>query len=107
MQTGVRADQVAIDVGIGFGKTAVHNLQLIGALQRFTNLARPLLLGVSRKSFIGTAVGGAVLSDRLPGSLACACWGLCQGVNILRVHDVRQTVQAVRMIEAIQEQQRN
>jgi dihydropteroate synthase len=102
IEAGVRAEQVVLDVGIGFGKLPEHNLQLLGAMQRFTKLSRPLLLGASRKSFIGTVLGAEV-TDRLSGSLACACLGVQQGVNILRVHDVAATVQAVRMTEAILE----
>jgi dihydropteroate synthase len=99
---GVRPEQVVLDVGIGFGKTLAHNLQLLRALQRFKKLSRPLLLGASRKSFIGQLAGAEVM-DRLPGSLACACLGVQQGVNLLRVHDVAATVQAVRVTEAIAE----
>jgi dihydropteroate synthase len=105
-EAGVAAEQVVLDVGIGFGKTVEHNLQLLGALQRFTNLDRPLLLGVSRKSFMGGLLGAGV-AERLPASLACACWGVGRGVNILRVHDVRATVQAVRMTEALLERMRD
>ena len=97
---GVHAEQVVLDVGIGFGKTLEHNLQLLRAIQRFTKLSRPLLLGVSRKSFIGHLLGAEV-TDRLPASLACACIGIQLGANLLRVHDVAATVQAVRMTEAI------
>jgi dihydropteroate synthase len=97
---GVAADQVALDVGIGFGKTPGHNLQLLAALRSFTKWRRPLLLGVSRKSFIGTLLGAEV-AGRLPGSLACACLAVEAGVQIIRTHDVAETVQAVRMTEAI------
>jgi dihydropteroate synthase len=97
---GVRADQVLLDVGIGFGKTLEHNLQLLAALRRFTRLERPLLLGVSRKSFIGQLVP-ATAAARLPGSLACACLAIEAGVQIIRTHDVAETAQAVRMTEAI------
>ncbi len=97
---GVAADQVVLDVGIGFGKTPGHNLQLLAALRRFTKWRRPLLLGVSRKSFIGTLLGAEV-AGRLPGSLACACLAVEAGVQIIRTHDVAETVQAVRMTEAI------
>jgi len=97
---GVADEQVVFDVGIGFGKTLEHNLQLLRRLADFRTLGRPLLLGVSRKSFIGRLVGADV-SARLPGSLACACWALAQGVHILRTHDVAETVQAVRMTEAL------
>ena len=99
-------EQVVLDVGLGFGKTQEHNLQLLGALQRFTTISRPLVLGVSRKSFIGKVLGAGV-RERLPASLACACMGVQQGVNILRVHDVAETVQAVRMVEAIVQEARH
>lgn len=102
---GVRADQVVFDVGIGFGKTLEHNLQLLSALRSFTTLERPVLLGVSRKSFIG-ALTGANVAERLPGSLACACLAVAAGVQIIRTHDVVETVQAVRMTEAILAQQK-
>jgi dihydropteroate synthase len=101
---GVTADQVIFDVGIGFGKTLEHNLQLLSALRSFTTLERPALLGVSRKSFIG-ALSGAGVVERLPGSLACACLAVAAGVQIIRTHDVAETVQAVRVTEAILEQQ--
>lgn len=97
---GMAADQVVLDVGIGFGKTTGHNLQLLAGLGSFTKLERPLLIGVSRKSFIGKVLG-ADLAARLPGSLACACVAVEAGVKIIRAHDVAQTVQAVRMTEAI------
>ena len=98
--SGVRPDQVVLDVGIGFGKTLEHNLQLLASLSRFKRWHRPLLLGVSRKSFIGALLGVKV-EERLPGGLACACWAAQNGVSILRTHDVAETVQAVRMYEAI------
>jgi len=97
---GLDTEQVVLDVGIGFGKTLDHTLRLLGALETFTTLARPLLLGVSRKSFIGRLLG-AGMEDRLPASLACVCWAVRAGVQILRVHDVKETVQAVRMTEAM------
>ena len=97
---GVAADQVVFDVGIGFGKTLEHNLQLLAAMQSFAKLGRPLLLGVSRKSFIG-ALTGAGVEERLPGSLACTCLAVEAGVQIIRTHDVAETVQAVRVTEAI------
>jgi dihydropteroate synthase len=97
---GVTAEQVGLDVGIGFGKTLEHNLQLLANLQSFTTMPRPLLVGVSRKSFIGKLLG-AGLSERLPASLACACLAVESGVQIIRAHDVAETVQAVRMAEAV------
>lgn len=97
---GVTLEQVVLDVGIGFGKSLEHNLQLLGGLGRFTRLRRPLLIGVSRKSFIGSLLGAKV-NDRLPGSLACACCAVDAGVQMIRTHDVVETLQAVRMTEAI------
>jgi dihydropteroate synthase len=97
---GVAADQVVLDVGIGFGKTMEHNLQLLANLRSFTTMARPLLIGVSRKSFIGKLLG-AGLTERLSASLACACLAVESGAQIIRAHDVAETVQAVRMTEAL------
>lgn len=97
---GLRAEQVVLDVGIGFGKTPEHNLQLLAGLRGFTRWQRPLLLGVSRKSFIGKVVGVGV-TERLAASLACACWAAAEGAAIIRTHDVADTVQALRMTEAV------
>jgi dihydropteroate synthase len=97
---GVAREQVILDPGIGFGKTLDHNLQLLGAVSRFTRFGCPLLLGVSRKSFIGRLLG-AEMRARLPGALACACQAVAAGARIIRAHDVAETVQAIRMTEAI------
>lgn len=102
---GVAPEQVVFDVGIGFGKSLEHNLQLLSALRSFTTLERPVMLGVSRKSLIG-ALTGANVTERLPGSLACACLAVTAGVQIIRTHDVTETVQAIRMTEAILEHQK-
>ena len=93
-------DRIILDPGIGFGKTVEHNLQLLGATRSFTRLERPLLVGVSRKSFMGKLLD-AELGARLPAALACACLSVAAGAQIIRVHDVAETVQAVRMTEAI------
>ena len=103
---GISRDQIILDVGIGFGKTPEHNLQLLGGLRSFTKLERPLLLGVSRKSFIGQLLG-AELPDRLPASLACACLAVESGAQIIRTHDVAETALAVRMTEAILAREKN
>lgn len=100
-QAGVRRDQVVLDPGIGFGKTLEHNLQLLAALKQFAQHDRPVLLGVSRKSFLGKLSGAANPAERLPGALACAVLAVRDGVQLLRVHDVRETVQAVRVAQAI------
>ncbi|HEV8540841.1 MAG TPA: dihydropteroate synthase [Verrucomicrobiae bacterium] len=98
---GIEADRMILDPGLGFAKTAEHNFQLLGGLSRFKIHQRPVLLGASRKSFIGKLLGGKV-DERLPGSLACAVWAVLNGVQIIRTHDVAATLQAVRMIEEIQ-----
>jgi len=97
---GMTLEQVVLDPGIGFGKTVEHNLALLVALERFTRIGRPLLVGASRKSFIGH-VTDAEVENRLPGSLACACHAAQAGVGIIRVHDVKETVQALQIWEAI------
>jgi dihydropteroate synthase len=97
---GVEPDQIILDPGIGFGKTVEHNLLLLGALRSFGELHRPMLLGVSRKSFLGK-VTGASMDTRLPAALACACLAVEAGVQLIRSHDVAETVQALRMAEAI------
>jgi dihydropteroate synthase len=97
---GIAPEQVIFDVGIGFGKTLEHNLLLIAALRSFTTLERPLLLGVSRKSFLGKVLG-AETPGRLPAALACTAAAVQAGVQIIRTHDVAETVQAVRTTESI------
>jgi dihydropteroate synthase len=97
---GIAPEQVILDVGIGFGKTLEHNLLLLAALRSFTKLERPLVLGVSRKSFMRKLVVGEV-PGLLPAALACASLAVEAGVQIIRAHDVAETVQAVRTTEAI------
>jgi dihydropteroate synthase len=97
---GVRGEQIILDAGIGFGKTPDDNLQLLAEMGSFRSIGRPLLVGVSRKSFMGKVLK-IELEDRLPASLACACLGVEAGVQIIRVHEVAETVRAVRMTEAI------
>jgi len=98
--SGLAAEQVVLDVGIGFGKTTAHNLRLLAGLRRFAGFGRPLLLGVSRKSFLGK-ISGAGVTERLPSALACSTLAVAEGVQMLRTHDVAETVQAVRMTEEI------
>ena len=100
-QSGVGREHVVLDPGLGFGKTLEHNLQLLAALNSFTKWNRPVLLGASRKSFLAHFARGGDAKDRLPGSLACACWGAQRGVNIMRVHDVAATRQALSVTESI------
>jgi dihydropteroate synthase len=97
---GISSEQIVFDPGIGFGKTLEHHLALLANLASFTTLRRPLLLGVSRKSFIGKLLGAEV-NERLPASLACATLAVAAGVQFIRTHDVAETVSAVRMAEAV------
>lgn len=101
---GVRLEQVLLDVGIGFGKRLEHNLKLLACLGEFKALGRPLLAGLSRKSMIGKLTGASV-ENRLPGSLAGACWASMSGADILRVHDVPETVQALRVLDSLRQAQ--
>jgi dihydropteroate synthase len=96
----IAPEQVVFDPGIGFGKTVEHNLQLLANLESFVRLKRPLLLGVSRKSFI-EKISGSGLNERLPASLACATLAIESGAQIIRAHDVMATAQAARMVEAV------
>ncbi|MDA1315922.1 MAG: dihydropteroate synthase [Acidobacteria bacterium] len=95
---GVR--QVIVDPGIGFGKTAAHNMELLRRLGEFSDLPYPVLVGVSRKSSIGQ-ITGAAPEERLPGTLAATAIAVLNGANIVRVHDVKECKQAVLMAEAI------
>jgi dihydropteroate synthase len=105
--SSVPVEQVALDVGIGFGKTLEHNLQLLAGLRAFAKWKRPLVLGVSRKSFIQKLLGADV-NQRLPASLACTTLALAAGAaQIIRTHDVAETVQAARMTEALLAQKKN
>lgn len=98
---GIARQRLIIDPGIGFGKTLTHNVTLIRGLALFLTLGCPVLLGVSRKRFIGTLSGEETAARRAPGSIAAGLAGLDQGAAILRVHDVDETVQAVRVWQAI------
>ena len=100
---GVEPDRILIDPGIGFGKRPEHNLRLLTDLDRIAALGFPLVLGVSRKRFIRSIDETATdAADRLGGSLAGALWGAAHGASILRVHEVRETVQALKMWAAIE-----
>jgi dihydropteroate synthase len=98
--SGIPSDNILLDPGIGFGKSIEHNLQLLAALESFKKLGRPLVLGVSRKSFLGK-IPGFGPDERLSGALACACLAVEAGVQIIRAHDVAETVRALRVTEAI------
>ncbi|MDD8024521.1 MAG: dihydropteroate synthase [Paracoccaceae bacterium] len=100
---GIARDKIVVDPGIGFGKTLQHNLTLLRGLSLFHGLGCPLLLGVSRKRFIGTIGGTEAATDRGPGTLAVTLAGLAQGAQIHRVHDVGEIAQGLRLWRAITE----
>jgi dihydropteroate synthase len=97
---GIARDNIICDPGIGFGKTQAHNLALLARLSLFHSLGVPILLGASRKRFIGTIGNAPQANDRAPGSIAVALAGIAQGVQIVRVHDVAQTAQAIALWRA-------
>ena len=96
-QAGLSHDKICIDPGIGFGKTTAHNVTLLQNLSYFQNLCAPILVGLSRKGMIGEITQTKNPKDRLAGSLAGALFAVAHGANILRVHDVGETVQAITM----------
>lgn len=98
---GIARDRIMVDPGIGFGKTAAHNLALLQRLSLFHDLGVPILLGVSRKRFIGTIGQEELAERRMPGSVAVALAGVAQGVQMVRVHDVAETRQALRLWQAV------
>lgn len=99
---GVARDRLLVDPGIGFGKRLEHNLALLASIPAFVELGVPVLIGVSRKSMFGTLLGRAV-HERLPGGLAAAAAAALAGASVLRVHDVRETVDAVKTAVALRE----
>lgn len=100
LRNGIKKSRIIIDPGIGFGKTVTHNLEILKNIGRFTSLEYPVLLGVSRKSFIGHLLN-LESQERLVGSLGAGIWGLVMGADILRVHDVLETKRAAMVVDAI------
>lgn len=99
---GISRTRIAVDPGIGFGKTVDHNLHILKHLDLYQDLGLPVLLGVSRKSFIAKIAGEMDAKRRFPGSIAAALAGVARGAHILRVHDVAQTKQALDIWMAIE-----
>ena len=100
VEEGVDEARIWLDPGIGFGKTVEHNLELLRRLGELRELGRPLVIGTSRKSFIGR-VDGSGVEDRIGGSVASAVLAAAEGADVLRVHDVAETAQALRVANAI------
>jgi dihydropteroate synthase len=105
VRQGLRAHQFLLDPGIGFGKTVEHNLRILRGLRSFLELEQPLVIGVSRKSFIGKLLGEGDKplppEERLEGTLAAHLWAASQGAHILRVHDVKETRRALSIWQAV------
>lgn len=101
-RAGVRPDNIILDPGFGFGKSPRHNLQLLASLEQLQLLGHPVLVGLSRKSMLGHITGREV-SERLPASIAAATISAMKGASIIRVHDVRETVDAVKVVMAMEE----
>lgn len=99
VERGVELEQIIIDPGIGFGKELRHNLELLRGLSALASLKRPILVGTSRKTFIGKILEVGT-DDRLEGSLAAAVTSVLAGANMIRVHDVKETVRALRIVDA-------
>ena len=102
-EAGILRHRIAVDPGIGFGKTVDHNLEILNRLDIYRGLGLPVLLGVSRKSFIAKLSRGEAPKDRVPGSLAAVLAAWAQGVRMFRVHDVAETRQALAVAQAIGE----
>ena len=103
LQCGIDPMTIAFDPGIGFGKTLSHNLALIGNFSRLRTHERPLVVGVSRKAFLGKIVGSTDMKDRVSATAALTALLRERGANILRVHDVKPNVEALRATEAVLE----
>ncbi|MEN7972878.1 MAG: dihydropteroate synthase [Verrucomicrobiota bacterium] len=100
-QRGVRRESIVVDPGIGFGKTVEHNLELLRGLPQLAEQGLPLLVGASRKSFIGHVTGRSAPADRLAGSLGAAAWAAMRGAHILRVHDVIDTCDVCGLMDIL------
>jgi dihydropteroate synthase len=98
---GIRRDRLLLDPGFGFGKALDHNLSLLKHLRSLGSFGLPLLVGISRKSMIGALLGGASVDQRVGGSVSAAVVAVMQGATIIRAHDVRQTVEALKVAAAV------
>lgn len=98
---GVARERIMLDPGLGFGKTTAHNLQLLRHLEDFRPLGYPLLVGASRKRFVGEITGVSTPGDRVAGSLSVAVWSALHGADIVRVHDAKATSEALAVVHAL------
>lgn len=100
VEAGIAEERIWVDPGIGFGKTLEHNLELLRRLRELRELGRPLVIGTSRKSFIG-GVDGSAVEDRIGGSIASSVLAAAEGADVLRVHDVAEMAQALAVVDAV------
>lgn len=98
---GIAEEHMILDPGIGFGKTFDHNLDILNNLEQFTLLEKPLLVGPSRKAFLGKILGDVPATDRLEGTAAAVAVSIMKGANIIRVHDVKEMARVAKVIDAI------
>jgi dihydropteroate synthase len=103
-QAGISEDMIVIDPGIGFGKTFDHNLQIIHNLHELTLLEKPILIGLSRKAFIGKILGDIPVTERLEGAAAAISISIMNGANIIRAHDVKEIVKVAKVADAIKKE---
>jgi len=102
VEAGIEEGKILIDPGIGFGKRLEHNIEILRRLREYRSLGRPVLVGPSRKSFIGMILGGLPPEERLEGTLAVLALAVARGADVLRVHDVKEAVRAIRVAEALE-----
>jgi dihydropteroate synthase len=101
LDKGIKPGRIMLDPGLGFGKKLSHNIEILGRFGEFKSLGVPVVAGVSRKSFIGALTGVECPADRISGSISAAVWCALNGADILRVHDVRETAEALKIIKAV------
>lgn len=102
LEAGIQEDRIIIDPGIGFGKTFSHNLEIINNLREFTLLEKPILIGPSRKAFVGKILRDVPPGERLEGTAAAVAISIINGANIVRVHDVKEMVKVAKVADAVQ-----
>jgi dihydropteroate synthase len=100
-RSGISDNKIIIDPGIGFGKTSDHNLEIINKLREFTSLEKPILIGPSRKAFIGKILGDAPVTQRLEGTAAAVAISIMNGANMIRVHDVKEMAKVAKIADAV------
>jgi len=103
VEAGIEKEKIIVDPGIGFGKKVEHNLEILSRFSEFNEMGYPVLAGVSRKFFIGNLLGGLPAEERLEGSIAAAVYVFLNGASILRVHDIKETLRALKIAKAIRD----